>query len=116
MVAVFHGANEQAHEAFQAWRRTHTGGFHMTEGSNGVFVVHWAQDRRENDAGRGCTHQGSSDNKFHEDKNGCYTTARKVCSESLEELFAWAAERQYKTKSCAHCNTKKFPFPSPSRL
>src|SRR5438046_1631625 len=110
MVSVFHGADEQSHEAFQSWRRAHVDGFHMTEGSQGVFTIHWTQDRHENGAGRGCHHQGVSSNRYREDKGGCYTADRKICSDSLDELLAWAAERKYGCKNCGHCDTRKFPF------
>src|SRR5438105_3585904 len=110
MPSVFHDSDERTHESFQAWRRDNPVGFHMTEGPIGVFTIHWTQDKRENVAGRGCHHQGGSSNRYHEDKGGCYTTARKVCSTSLAELAAWAAANFAATKLCAHCNTKKFPF------
>lgn len=116
MIAIFKGTDEKTHEAFQAWRRDHPDGFHMTEGSSGHFTVHWAQDKRENSAGRGCHHQNVSTIMHREDKDGCYTTAKKVCSDDLQELLAWAAARKYKTKSCGHCDTKKFPFPSASTV
>jgi len=51
---------------------------------------------------------------YREDKNGCYTTARKVCSERFEELIAWATKHSAKLKGCAHCDTRKFPFPPAS--
>jgi hypothetical protein len=51
MISVFHGDNRPTHEAFQAWRRGHADSFHMTERASGVFTVHWAQDKRENQAG-----------------------------------------------------------------
>jgi hypothetical protein len=102
-----------AHDAFHAWRRAHPNGFNMTEGSKGIFSIHWTQDKRENAEGRGCHHQGGSGNAYLEDKDGRYTAARKVCSDSLKELLAWAAEHATKTKSCAHCDTKRFSFPTP---
>lgn len=49
--------------------------------------------------------------KFRQDKGSCYTTARKVCSNDLGELLAWAANNGFSTKNCRHCDTKKFPFP-----
>ena len=45
-------------------------------------------------------------------EDGCYTRARKVCSNSLPELVAWATENGFATKNCGHCDTKRFPFPS----
>lgn len=56
-------------------------------------------------------HQGCSDNEYGEDKGHCYTAARKVCSDSLAELLAWAAEHGYSATSCKHCDTSRFPFP-----
>jgi len=111
MISIFHGDNEQTHEAFQLWRRTHVDGFHMTEGARGEFTIHWAQDKRENTAGRGCHHQGGSGNEYRADKAGCYTTARKVCSENYGDLVEWAKKHGAKTKNCGHCNTRRFPFP-----
>ena len=32
--------------------------------------------------------------EYLEDKGGCYTTARKVCSNNLAELIAWATEQE----------------------
>ena len=112
MIRVYHGDNAQAHEAFQAWRRANVDGFHMTESAPGQFTIHYTQDRRENPAGRGCIHQGGSDNEYRQDKGCCYTAARKVCSESLAELVAWAAENGYSATGCKHCDTRRFPFPT----
>ena len=114
VISKFHENNKKTHDAFQTWRRSHVDGFHMTESASGVFTIHWTQDRRENSAGRGCMHQGGSDNKYREDKDGCYTTARKVCSDNFGELIAWARERNYRTTNCKHCDTRRFPFPIPS--
>ncbi len=114
MITVFHGPDASTHEAFQAWRRAHPDGFHMSEKPDGTFVVHWSQDKRENSQGRGCSHQGVSSIKYGEDKNGCYTAARKACAESLDALLAWANENNRVTKSCSHCDTKRFPFPRPA--
>jgi hypothetical protein len=111
MVKIFHGNNEVAHKAFQTWRKANINGFHMTEGPKGIFTIHYTQDKRENFVGRGCMHQGGSGNQFLQDKGGCYTTARKVCSNSLQELLAWANTHGYITKNCKHCDTKNFPFP-----
>ena len=111
MITTFHGTDEASHGAFQQWRREHVDGFHMTEGAPGMFTIHWTQDMRENPSGRGCNHQGGSSNSYREDKNGCYTTKRKVCSESLSELRAWATSEGFSTKPCSHCDTKRFPFP-----
>jgi hypothetical protein len=105
---IFHGNDEQTHKKFQAWRKVNVDGFYMTESAAGQFTIHYAQDKRENSAGRGCRHQGVSDNEYMED--GCYTKARKVCSNSLAELIAWATERGFTTKNCKHCDTKQFPF------
>jgi hypothetical protein len=60
-------------------------------------------------------HQGGSDNEYLEDKDGCYTTARKVCSNSLTDLIAWATEQGFNTRNCKHCDTKQFPFPTAPR-
>ncbi len=110
MVSIFHGDDAETHRAFQAWRRANVDGFDMTEGSAGKFTIHYAQDTRENSEGRGCWHQGGSGNDYGSDKDGCYTTARKVCSNSLTDLIDWAKQGGFETKNCAHCNTKKFPF------
>ena len=112
MIRVFHGNVEETHRRFQAWRKANVDGFHMTESSPGQFTIHYTQDKRENPAGRGCMHQGGSDNEYLEDKDGCYTTARKVCSESLGELIAWARENGFTTKNCKHCDSTRFPFPA----
>ena len=111
MLAVFHGANKDSHDSFQAWRCENPNGFHMTEGTNGKFSVHWTQDKRDSPLGRGCNHQGIAGMEYRQDKNGCYTTARKICSESLFELLAWIADREFESKSCGNCDSKKFPFP-----
>lgn len=111
MISIFHGGDAKTHEDFQSWRSTHVDGFHMTEGSGGVFTVHYTQDKRENAAGRGCNHQGTSDFRYREDKNGCYTSARKVCSTSYAALLSWAAVNRLVAKNCKHCDTKRFPFP-----
>ena len=111
MIQIFFGHDAVTHNAFQAWRRANPDGFHLSESAAGLFTAHYAQDRRENPTGRGCMHQGCSDNEHAEDKGGCYTTARKVCSDSLAELIAWAAERGYSATSCKHCDTSRFPFP-----
>jgi hypothetical protein len=110
VISVFHGNDEETHRGFQAWRKANVDGFHMTESAPGQFTIHYTQDKRENAAGRGCMHQGGSDNDHLEDKDGCYTAARKVCSDSLAELIAWATERGFATKNCSHCDTKRFPF------
>jgi hypothetical protein len=113
MISEFHGNDEKTHDAFQAWRRSHVNGFHMTESATGLFTIHWAQDRRETSTGRGCMHQGGSTVQYREDKNGCYTAARKICSEDLAEMIAWARDHNYRTKNCKHCDTPRFPFPPP---
>lgn len=110
MISIFHGDNEETHRNFQVWRKTNVDGFHMTESAAGQFTIHYAQDKRENSAGRGCMHQGGSDIEYREDKGGCYTAARKVCSNNLAELKAWAKERGFTFKNCKHCDTKRFPF------
>src|SRR5947207_248910 len=112
MIRVFHGDDETTHQAFQSWRKANADGFHMTENAPGQFTVHYTLDKRENTLGRGCIHQGGSGNKYLEDKGGCYTTARKVCSIDIAELVAWAAENGFTTRSCKHCDTKLFPFPA----
>ena len=111
MIEVFHGADAKTHNAFQEWRRNNTDGFHMTESLVRQFTIHYAQDRREHLAGRGCMHQGGSDNEYLEDDNSCYTTAQKVCSNDLAELVAWAKKHGCSIKSCKHCNAAPFPFP-----
>jgi hypothetical protein len=110
MISIFHGDDAETHHAFQAWRRANVDGFDMTERPAGTFTIHYAQDKRENPEGRGCWHQGGSGNNFRADKDGCYTTARKVCSSSVAELIAWAKQGGFKTSKCGHCNTKEFPF------
>src|SRR5262249_28534230 len=95
---VFHGDDEATHRKVQAWRKAHPDGFHMTEGGAGQFTVHYTQDKRENAAGRGCIHQGVSDIDYREDKGGCYTAARKVCSDNVAALVLWAAENGFMTK------------------
>ena len=107
---IFHGDDAKTHQAFQAWRQANVDGFDMTEGPSGTFTIHYAQDKRENSMGRGCWHQGGSDNAYRADKDSCYTTARKICSNSVAELIAWAKVSGFKTKKCGHCNTKEFPF------
>jgi hypothetical protein len=111
MISIFHGRDEETHKKFQTWRKDNVDGFHMTENKAGQFTIHYTQDKRENVEGRGCAHQGGSDNEYLEDKNSCYTTDRKVCSNSLAELVTWASECGFTTKNCKHCDTKKFPFP-----
>jgi hypothetical protein len=112
IISVFHGNDEETHQKFQAWRKANVDGFHMTEGAAGEFTIHYTQDKRENAAGRGCMHQGGSDIEYLEDKDSCYTTARKVCSSSLAALIAWATEHGFTTKNCKHCDTPRFPFPT----
>lgn len=89
MVKVFHGHDAETHDAFQTWRKANGDGFFMTECAPGQFTVHYAQDRREHPGGRSCMHNGTSENGYREDKGGCYTTARKACSDSLPALLAW---------------------------
>src|SRR5690349_16635752 len=98
MVSSFHGDDQQTHQQFQAWRTANADGFHMTESSAGMFTIHYTQDKRENRAGRGCIHQGRSANKYSSD--GCYTAARKICSNDFGELLAWATQRGFTTKNC----------------
>jgi hypothetical protein len=112
MICIFHGNDKEIHNDFQAWRQANVDGFHMTEKAAGQFVIHYAQDKRENSEGRGCYHQGGSGNKFSEDKVSCYTKARKVCSNSFPALIAWAKEKGYSTRNCKHCDTKPFAFPT----
>jgi hypothetical protein len=89
MVSIFHGNDAETHRNYQAWRKANVDGFSMSEGDPRQFTIHYAQDKRENPAGRGCMHTGGSDIGYLEDKNRCYTTARKVCSDSFAELIAW---------------------------
>jgi len=111
MVSVFHGSDEETHQRFQAWRKAHVDGFHMTESGPRQFTIHYTQDKRENRVGRGCIHQGGGDNEYLVD-DGCYTRARKVCSDSLAELIAWATEHGFASKNCKDCDTERFPFPA----
>jgi hypothetical protein len=111
MIRIFHGDDEAIHNDFQAWRQANADGFDMTEKAVGHFVIHYTQDKRENSEGRGCGHQGGSSNEYGSDKNGCYTTARKVCSNSFPALIAWAKENGYSTRNCKHCDTNRFRFP-----
>jgi hypothetical protein len=114
-IAEFHGTDKATHDAFQSWRRAHRDGFHMAEqDTEGDFIVHWTQDKREHGA-RGCIHQGVSAIKYREDKGGCYTTARKVCSDDFTKLLDWAAKQGYTTRACKHCDTQRFPFPRSAR-
>jgi len=57
-------------------------------------------------------HQGVSTIEYPQDKDGCYTTARKVCSNNLADLIGWGRERGFETKNCKHCDTKRFRFPT----
>jgi hypothetical protein len=84
----------------------------MTGSPAGQFTIHYTQDKRENPVGRGCMHQGGSDNEYLEDKDGCYTRARKVCSNSLADLITWAMQYGFTTKNCKDCDTRRFPFPT----
>lgn len=112
MISIFQGGDAETHQRFQDWRKANADGFHMTEGASGQFTIHYTQDKRENAAGRGCIHQGGSDVGYLEDKDSCYTIARKVCSNSLADLMAWAAVHGFSTKNCKHCDTARFPFPT----
>ena len=111
MITAFHGTNAETHDAFQAWRQANPDGFHMTEKAQRTFLIHWTHDKRENAQGRGCQHQGVSSIRYLEDKDSCYTTARKICSESFAELLEWASKNLSTTKACSHCATRRFPFP-----
>jgi hypothetical protein len=111
MATEFHGNDKITHDAFQKWRRENLDGFNLTEATKSLYRMHWAQDKRENEAGRGCIHQGGSGNEYRADKGGCYTTARKVCSNSAADLRKWALSNDVELKSCAHCDTKRFPIP-----
>jgi hypothetical protein len=86
MISIFHGDDKETHNKYQVWRKANVDGYLMTESATGRFTIHYAQDRRENLAGRGCMHNGGSDNAYMEDKDSCYTAARKVCSNNLAEL------------------------------
>lgn len=108
MVDEFDGDNEMMHDAFQAWRRAHPDGFHLTDKGNRIFSAHWTQDKRENGFGRGCAHQGTSDITY---LNCSLTKAKKVCSESFQELANWATSNDVTIKFCSHCSTERFPFP-----
>jgi hypothetical protein len=110
MIHIFHGNDEKIHNAFQAWRQANVDGFQMTEKSKGKFVIHYAQDKRENSKGRGCVHQGCSFIEYREEKRGCYTTAKKVCSNSFADLIGWARIEGYSTRNCKHCDTNRFPL------
>lgn len=110
VIEKFHGTDAETHDAFQAWRFAHPNGFNLTEKTTGHYVAHWAQDKRENEQGRGCHHQGGSGLTF--ESGHCLTTAAKVCSDSLAELMDWARVNGAAVKNCAHCNSKKFPFPT----
>lgn len=112
MLKIFHGNNPESHDSYQAWRRSHPDGFNLTEKSGNVFVAHWSQDKRENSFGRGCIHQGGSGNAYLDDKGACYTTKKKVCSDSLPELLDWAQKNHVSVKNCMHCDTRHFPFPT----
>ena len=109
MLRIFHGNKKNVHNDYQAWRRNHPNGFVLSESSKGTFMLHWAQDVREHGAGRGCIHLGGSNNPYGIDH--CYTTRRKVCSESVTELANWTATNSYVLNNCSHCNTQSFPFP-----
>ncbi len=111
MVSKFYGRDEENHKKFQAWRKNNVDGFHMTETNSAQYTIHYTQDKRENNEGRGCIHQGGSNNEYLEDKNCCYTTAQKVCSNSFAELVEWASKNGFTTRNCKHCDTKQFPFP-----
>jgi len=113
MISIFHGDDESSHEGYQSWRRANTDGFLMTEGRKGLFTIHYSQDMRDNPDRRGCNHTGGSSIRYGED--GCYTRARKVCSERYEELIAWAGSNKFETKACKNCDTKLFPFASVSQ-
>ena len=112
MISIFHGSDEETHKNYQAWRKANVDGFPMSQSAAGQFTIHYTQDKRENSAGRGCMHNGVSDIGYLEDRDGCYTTARKVCSNSLTELKAWVTEHGFTTKNCKDCDSKRFPFPT----
>jgi hypothetical protein len=111
VIQIFHGNNKITHDGFQSWRQSNPDGFNLTEGPKGQFRMHWALDKRESSLGRGCGHQGGSGNEFGADKGGCYTTARKVCSNSAGELRDWAKANNAIVRSCSHCDTSRFPIP-----
>ena len=112
MISIFHGNDAETHRNYQAWRKANVDGFSMSQGDPRQFTIHYTQDKRENPAGRGCMHQGCSNIEYLEDRKGCYTTARKVCANSLAELIVWASEHGFVTKNCKHCDSKRFPFPT----
>ena len=112
MISIFHGNDETTHDAFQAWRVANEDGLTLAESPKGQARLHWSQDKRESADGRGCSHQGGSGAKFGEDKGACYTKARKVCATNASELRDWAASNDVAIKHCAHCDTRKFPFPA----
>jgi hypothetical protein len=110
MIQVFHGMDESTHEAFQAWRRANPDGFNLSQGRAGEFTAHWAMDRRDHGAGRGCMHQGGSDNRYADDGVTCLTRAKKVCSSSLSELLAWAETHAFRVRLCKHCDAGASPL------
>jgi hypothetical protein len=84
MINIFHGTDQESHRAFQEWRKANVNGFHMTEKTAGQFVIHYAQDNRENSAGRGCIHQGGSGNEYRDDKDGCYPSPYQEAENLLD--------------------------------
>ncbi|MGP8260217.1 MAG: hypothetical protein ACLQM6_09745 [Acidobacteriaceae bacterium] len=99
MIVGFHDRmGERLHDQFQKWRRANPEGYFLTFKTQTRGLIHLA----------GCHHPGPIqwDGKEHQKGKifwSSLTTARKVCSNSQEELLSWAERNGIAYRACAHC-------------
>jgi len=90
-VATFHDADDPgANDAFERWRREHSGGFVLNYGSPSDMTCHRTD----------CPHF-----IFREPRS--LTSYKKVCAESIDDLQAWAAGHSSRSPGiCRACSPR----------
>ena len=118
MIQEFSDDTQQdAHQQFQRWRRTHPTGFFINRESGTTYFLHTAL----------CPHPGGTE--WGGDTSASLTHKRKVCSTTITELEAWALARGLSIRHCHDCtptqtfrstylikwNPKRSPWPTLGR-
>ena len=81
------------HDAFMAWKAHHPDGYDLAVKTTDRANLHQTQ----------CHHVGTLP---HHTYGGSATKDRKVCSDDVDDLFAWADANRMVVKACGTCRTK----------
>jgi len=82
---------KDAHRQFQRWRRAHPTGYFINRKSGTTYLLHTAL----------CPHPGGTE--WGVDTGASLTRKRKICSNSIAELYTWASSCGLSLRPCQNC-------------